>query len=155
VEKPAILPAGFVVFSDGASRGNPGPSAIGVLVLGTDGRELEAVGEFIGDASNNEAEYRALLRGLELAAKHTNGALDACSDSEVVVRQLTGAYATRNPRLSRLQAQVRVAEASFAEVRYAWVPREHPGAVRADALANAPLDRLGLAKFGWKGTKGR
>ena len=85
-----------IVNVDGGARGNPGPAAIGVVVRDGDGAVLEEVGEKIGEATNNVAEYRALLRGIELAAAHGAGELELIGDSELVVRQVEGRYKVKN-----------------------------------------------------------
>lgn len=143
-----------VVYTDGASRKNPGPAAIGVVVQRADGRELESLGEPIGEATNNEAEYRAVTKGLHLAAKHTAGAVEMRSDSQLLVRQLNGQYKTRKAELIELQRQVRAAEKPFSQVHYRWVPRQDPGLVRADALANEALEAAGHPKSAWRGPSG-
>src|SRR2546422_1017239 len=85
------------VYSDGGARGNPGPAAIGVVVCDASDRVLREYREAIGEATNNEAEYRALIKGLELAAEHTRGAVTCVLDSQLVVRPVTGRYRVRDP----------------------------------------------------------
>nr|MDQ3724872.1 ribonuclease HI family protein [Actinomycetota bacterium] len=75
---------------DGGSRGNPGPAAIGVVVRDGNGKVLEEVGEKIGEETNNVAEYKALLRGIELAAEHSGTELELIGDSQLVARQVQG-----------------------------------------------------------------
>jgi|SRR5690349_7557040 len=151
----AGAPPDIVVYVDGASRGNPGPAAFGVAVCSPGGRELESLGALIGQGTNNEAEYTAVIRGLRLAAPHTRGTVEVRSDSEVTVKQLNGLYKTKEPRLADLQREVRAAEAPFAGVRYRWVPREDAGSKRADALANAALEAAGFPKKVWGGPRRR
>lgn len=127
----------IVLFTDGASRGNPGPAAIGVVIADAHNNELEAFGEVIGTTTNNVAEYRALLRGLERAARYGN-VIEIRTDSELLARQLNGAYRVRAPHLQPLHAQAQRALKQFARVTIAIIPRALNQ--RADALANAALD---------------
>jgi ribonuclease HI len=128
------------VYTDGASRGNPGPAAIGVVVCDDADAVLREQHEVLGEATNNEAEYRAVLRGLELAAAHTSGQVVLTTDSELVVRQLNGRDRVRNERLRDLIGPVREAERAFAKVVYRHAPRMTGHLARADALANEALD---------------
>ncbi len=122
---------------DGASRGNPGRAAIGVVVL-KDGAPVREIGETIGRTTNNVAEYRALLRGLEEAAALGARTVRICSDSELVVRQLSGQYHVRSPQLAPLHRQAVSRLRQFDEVSVVYVPREQNRG--ADALANRALD---------------
>lgn len=127
----------LILFTDGAARGNPGPAALGVVICDEHGNELEAFGETLGNATNNQAEYRALLRGLERAARYGN-VIEIRTDSELLARQLSGAYRVRAANLQPLHAQARRALEQFARVTIAIIPRALNR--RADALANAALD---------------
>ena len=129
------------VYTDGASRGNPGPAAIGVVVCDADDRILRRHREFLGEATNNEAEYRAILRGLKLAASFTEGEVELKCDSQLAVRQLAGAYRIRERRLSELVDAIREVEGSFARVTYRHAPRMTGRLALADRLANEALDR--------------
>jgi ribonuclease HI len=151
IDKPP--PPDLLVYVDGASRGNPGPAAIGVSVQTPEGKELDAVGELIGRGTHNQAEYTAALRGLELASTRTRGIVELRSDSELMVKQLTGANQTREPRLVELQRRLRAAQGPFVRVSYVWVPREEAGCARADALANAALNAAGHPKKERRGPK--
>ena len=122
---------------DGASRGNPGKAAIGVIVL-ADGVPVREIGETIGVTTNNIAEYRALLRGLQEAAALHPRTLRVCSDSELVVRQLSGRYQVRSPALAPLHREALDRLRQFERVVIAHVPREQNRG--ADALANRALD---------------
>jgi ribonuclease HI len=128
------------LYTDGASRGNPGPAAIGFLVLDSRGRLLAEHAECIGRATNNEAEYRALIGGLVACARFTKGRVRCVSDSELMVRQLAGVYRTKERRLRELQDEVGRMEAAFREVTYAHRPRSDPHISRVDRLVNAALD---------------
>ncbi|HEX5984402.1 MAG TPA: ribonuclease HI family protein [Solirubrobacterales bacterium] len=122
---------------DGGSRGNPGPAAIGVVVR-NGGAVLEEVGERIGVATNNVAEYRALLKGIELAAAHGATELELVGDSQLVVRQVEGRYKVKNAGMKELHEQVKQALRSFDS----WSIRHVPRAENADAdrLVNEALD---------------
>jgi len=127
----------LVVYADGASRGNPGPAAIGVSVRDTNGTELATVSEVIGIATNNQAEYRAAIEGVRLARRLGATGIELRMDSELVVRQLAGVYKVRNPGLQPLFVElVRELEA-IGPYMVAHVPRSLNR--RADALANAAL----------------
>ena len=123
---------------DGGARGNPGPAAIGVVVRDEDGAVLEELGETIGRATNNVAEYRALLRGIQLAAAHGAGELELIGDSELVVRQVEGRYKVKNAGMKELHAEVKRALAGFDS----WSIRHVRRAENADAdrLVNEALD---------------
>ncbi|HWO83252.1 MAG TPA: ribonuclease HI family protein [Solirubrobacterales bacterium] len=127
----------FTVNVDGGARGNPGPAAIGVVVRG-DGEVLEEVGETIGEATNNVAEYRALLRGIELAAAHGASELELIGDSELVVRQVEGRYKVKNAGMKELHEEVKRALREFDS----WSIRHVRRAENADAdrLVNQALD---------------
>ncbi len=127
-----------IAWIDGAARGNPGPAAIGILLTDEHGKELESVAEAIGIATNNEAEYRALLRGLELAATHCATELDIHTDSKLLAQQMNREYRVRASSLKGLYAEAQRALAPFSRVNFQQIPREQNR--RADALANRALD---------------
>lgn len=124
---------------DGGSRGNPGPAAYGFVLTAPDGREVEARGEFIGAATNNVAEYRSLIAGLEAAAAHHAAPLAVVMDSELVIRQMTGQYRVKHEGLKPLHAEARRAAGRLPEVAFRSVGRDENG--RADGLVNEALDR--------------
>jgi ribonuclease HI len=128
----------LVVHVDGGARGNPGPAAIGVVVSDPDGEVLDEVAEPIGVATNNVAEYRALLRGLERAAALGAREVEIVNDSELVARQLTGAYKVKHPSMKPLYEQAISALRGFDSWHIRSVPRAQNA--RADALVNAALD---------------
>jgi len=123
---------------DGGSRGNPGPAAIGVVLRNGDGSVLEEAGETIGEATNNVAEYKALLRGIELAAAHGVGELELVGDSDLVVRQVEGRYKVKNAGLKPLHEEVKRALGGFDSWSIRWVRRAENG--DADRLVNEALD---------------
>jgi len=128
----------LVVNVDGGARGNPGPAAIGVVVRDGGGEVLEKVGEKIGEATNNVAEYKALLRGIELAAAHGGTDLELIGDSELVVRQVEGRYKVKNAGIKPLHQEVKRALRDFD----AWSIRHVRRAENSDAdrLVNEALD---------------
>ena len=131
-------PGATRVHIDGASRGNPGPAGIGVLFLGPDGTAFERLHRGIGDATNNVAEYTALIVALERAAALGIEALEVYSDSELLVRQLQGRYQVKHAALRPLYAQAQSRISGFRRFAVHHVPRERN--VEADALANKGID---------------
>jgi len=119
---------------DGASRGNPGPSAAGVVVMTPDGQVLRRRGIALADGTNNVAEYKGLLNGLETCAELGARRVHVRSDSELVIRQMTGVYRVRNERLRWLFEKVRQRVADFEEITFEAVPRERNTC--ADKLCN-------------------
>ncbi len=128
----------WVVYSDGASRGNPGPASIGAAVYDGSGREVHAVSRRIGRATNNEAEYRAAIAGLEAALALGARDVELVMDSELVVRQLNMRYKVRNPALRRLFGRIKDLQWRFASFEVRHVRREENR--RADELANLAFD---------------
>jgi ribonuclease HI len=124
--------------TDGGARGNPGPAAYGYVLETEDGTVLDARGEAIGEATNNVAEYRALVAGLESAAERGVSELEVVSDSELVVKQMRGEYRVKNEALRQLWELANDLERRFERVRYTAVRREHNEL--ADRLVNEALD---------------
>ena len=124
---------------DGGARGNPGPAAIGVVVADANGAVLDEVAETIGFATNNVAEYRAVLRALERASELGATEVELIGDSELVARQLAGAYKVKHPALKPLYDQAIAALRDFERWSIRSVPRAENA--EADALVNAALDR--------------
>jgi ribonuclease HI len=127
-----------VVHVDGGARGNPGPAAIGVVISDPGGEVLEEVSERIGVATNNVAEYRALLRGVERARALGASEIEIVNDSELVAKQLTGAYKVKHAAMKPLHAQAIAALGEFDGWSIRSVPRAENA--RADALVNEALD---------------
>jgi ribonuclease HI len=127
-----------VVNVDGGSRGNPGPAAIAAVVQEPDGGVLEESAEPIGRATNNVAEYRALLLGIERAAALGATELELVGDSELIVRQVEGRYKVKDATMKELHAQVRRALAGFEDWSIRHVRRELNS--EADRLVNEALD---------------
>ena len=128
----------LVVNVDGGSRGNPGPAAIGVVVAEPDGGVVAEVAETIGAATNNVAEYRALLRGLERARELGATEIEIVNDSELVARQLTGDYKVKHPAMRPLYLEAMAELRAFERWKIRTVPRALNA--HADALVNAALD---------------
>lgn len=129
----------LVVNVDGGARGNPGPAAIGVVASSSEGDVLREVGERIGPATNNVAEYRALLRGIEVARELGATEIELINDSELVAKQLTGAYRVKHPAMRPLFSEAMSALKGFDSWRIRSVPRAQNA--HADALVNEALDR--------------
>lgn len=135
------MPGAFVLYTDGAARGNPGPAAIGAVLyrLGPSGPEkVGEVSEAIGSTTNNVAEYEAVSAGLELAVSLEPDSLVLRADSQLLIRQLEGVYKVKAPHLQPIHRRVRDALKRIPEVHLEHVPREQNTV--ADALANAALD---------------
>lgn len=128
----------LVVNVDGGARGNPGPAAIAAVVATPEGDVIAERGERIGTATNNVAEYRALLLGIGLAAEEGASEVELIGDSELVVKQVRGEYRVKDVGLKPLHAEVRSALAQFERWSIRHVRRELNA--RADALVNAALD---------------
>ncbi len=131
--------ATWMLRCDGGSRGNPGPAAYGFVLTDPQGNEVVARAEFIGSATNNVAEYRALIAGLTAATERNATPLSVVMDSELVIRQMTGQYRVKNEGLKPLNLEARHAAAGLPQVTYSSVGREDNG--RADGLVNEALDR--------------
>jgi len=128
------------VYVDGASRGNPGPSGIGVVVVDEGGKVLREHYEFLGSSyTNNQAEYAALIKALEICSTiFPKGVIHVFSDSELLIKQLTGRYKVRSCNLKELFRSVKQMEKSFSRVHYHRISRELNK--RADELANKAID---------------
>ncbi len=124
--------------TDGASRGNPGPAAIGATIKDEQGKLLSAISERIGRTTNNQAEYRALIAALREAGRLGANGIDIRLDSELLVRQLTGRYRVKHPALKPLYEETRRLLAGLAGFAITHIPREENA--EADRLANAALD---------------
>lgn len=129
----------LTLYTDGACSGNPGPAGIGFVILDPTGAELKAHGEAIGRATNNIAEYTALIRGLSQCRELGATSVQVVSDSELMVRQMTGRYQVKNPNIKPLYDQAKGLAAGFDKVRYRHVLR-HENA-RADGLASGAIRR--------------
>jgi ribonuclease HI len=128
------------LFTDGGSRGNPGPAAYAYVLEAEDGTVLDARGETIGVATNNVAEYSALVAGLERAAELRVTELEVVSDSELLVKQMRGEYRVKNRALQDLFLDASRLARAIRRVTYTAVRREHNEL--ADSLVNEALDRV-------------
>jgi ribonuclease HI len=127
--------------TDGGARGNPGPAAFGYVLEAEDGTVLDARGEAIGVATNNVAEYRALVAGLEKALELGLDEVEVVSDSELLVRQMRGEYKVKNEALRALWDEAAALARKIGRVTYTAVRREHNEL--ADRLVNEALDATG------------
>lgn len=126
------------LYTDGGARGNPGPAAYAYVLEGEDGTVLDARGEAIGVATNNVAEYAALVAGLRFAAAAGVDELEVVSDSELLVKQMRGEYRVKNRALRELFLDASRAARAVGDVRYRHVRREQNEL--ADRLVNEALD---------------
>ena len=117
-------PARWTISTDGASHGNPGPAGIGVVLQPPDGRPRLLLYKYIGETTNNVAEYTALIYALQEALKRGARRVHVQMDSELVARQMAGSYRVRNEALRRLYEQCRHLAAGFADCRIESIPRE-------------------------------
>jgi ribonuclease HI len=127
------------LYTDGGSRGNPGPAAYAFVLETEDGTVLDARGETIGVATNNVAEYSALVAGLEAASLAGVDELEVVSDSELLVKQMRGEYKVKNAALRELSLEAARVAREIGKVTYRAVRREHNEL--ADSLVNEALDR--------------
>ena len=127
------------LFTDGGARGNPGPAAAAYVLEAEDGTVLDARGEAIGVATNNVAEYRALVAGLEKARDLGVTELEVVSDSELLVKQMRGEYKVKNDALQALHGEASELAEGLEKVAYTAVRRAHNEL--ADSLVNEALDR--------------
>ena len=138
-----IFPKKVIIFTDGGSRGNPGPSAIGVVLADEKGRVLKKYGQTIGEATNNQAEYQAVVFALKklkaLLGKKTveNLEVEIKSDSELLINQLQGKYKILDPDIQSLFIAVWNLKINYKKVEFTQIPREK------NALANEALDQAG------------
>lgn len=133
-----MKPEAGVLFCDGGARGNPGPAGAGAVLYDEAGNVLDRRGEYLGRATNNTAEYRGVLLGLELARRHGLREIRLRLDSELVVRQLTGQYRVRHPELLGLWDEVKRQLRAFTVWDVAHIPRKQNAA--ADKLVNEAID---------------
>jgi ribonuclease HI len=130
----------FHLYTDGGARGNPGPGGIGVLLCDAEDQEIMRHKDRIGPATNNIAEYCALIAGLELARAHHATEVQCSLDSELVVKQMRGEYKVKNENMKKLFFEVKAGERYFKRVTYMHLPRTHAKMRIADRLVNQALD---------------
>jgi ribonuclease HI len=129
----------LIINTDGLSKNNPGPAAIGAILKDVRGKTVATISQAIGVASNNEAEYRAIITALEKALKLGAKQIELRSDSELVVNQLNGRYKIKSTALRPLYLQTAQLLSQFEKVAIAYVPREQN--IEADHLANEAMKR--------------
>jgi ribonuclease HI len=129
----------LIIYTDGGARGNPGPAGIGAVLKNEKGETVEEISEYIGETTNNQAEYRAVLAAMEKAKKLGAGELQFFLDSELVVRQLNREYKVRDKELAPLFMKIYNGSMSFKKVTFKHVRRELNAA--ADRLVNEALDK--------------
>lgn len=129
------------IYSDGASRGNPGPSAIAFLIV-HDGTVLKSYSGFVGKRTNNQAEYEAIISALECASEMDCEEVTCYLDSQLVVRQLDGQYRVRNPELRNLWFKVQTLKRRFRKISFNHLPRTDRYIQIVDTMANQTLDKM-------------
>ena len=126
-----------VIHADGASRGNPGPAGIGATIKNEDGTLIASISQTIGIATNNQAEYRAIIAALEEAIRLGAQQVDICLDSQLVVRQIRGEYRVKNRALKPLHQRVKQLQSRLQGFNIRYIPRQQNK--EADKLANIAL----------------
>ena len=133
---------GISIYTDGGARGNPGPAAIALVIVDKKGRLLKTHSEYIGRATNNVAEYRAVLRALKMAPQYKTRSIRCVMDSKLVANQLAGNYKVKKRHLKELHGLVKEAEQGFDIVKYEHVRRDDKRIMIADRLLNEMLDSV-------------
>ena len=128
----------ITIISDGGSRGNPGPSAVGIVLKDSEGNILESLHKSIGFATNNEAEYEALIFGLETVKKYSPDSIICVSDSQLVIRHLSGEYQVTATSMIPLYKRAKLLLDDFSDYKLVWLSRKHMN--EADKLVNRSLD---------------
>lgn len=131
----------LTIYTDGGARGNPGPAAAGVVIKNETGKNLTAYGEYLGEQTNNFAEYSALISGLKKAKELGATEVDCILDSELVTKQMKREYKVKEPTLQKLYIQAYNAATAFKKVNFIHTMRE--GNKEADRLVNEILDKDG------------
>ncbi|MCK5415990.1 ribonuclease HI family protein [Candidatus Parcubacteria bacterium] len=129
----------LIVYTDGGSRGNPGPSGIGAVIKNVKGKILCEISEYIGETTNNQAEYKALLAAIKKAKEFNPDEIDFFLDSELVVKQLNREYKVKNKNLQPLFVEIYNNSLNFKKITYNHVRREFNK--EADKLANDAMDK--------------
>ncbi len=133
----------IIVYTDGGARGNPGPAGIGVSIQDANGTEIGHISKYIGETTNNQAEYEALYQALVKVKEMglSGNAVEVRMDSELVVRQLEGVYKVKDPGLKEQFARVAGVRVEYADLKFTHVRREQNS--RADQLVNEAIDASG------------
>ncbi len=132
----------YKLFTDGGARGNPGPSAVGVVIQNDAGEIIYELSKFIGNATNNEAEYKALLYGIREAVEKKVDHMEVYMDSELVVKQMRREYKVKNAQLLTTFNEIVSLLSNFKNISFTHIRREKNK--RADALVNQALDQNGF-----------
>jgi ribonuclease HI len=134
----AARPVRTRLYSDGAARGNPGPAGAGAVIVSPDGHIVAKVGKFLGESTNNVAEYMGLILGLKRAKAMGIRELEVLADSELLIRQLSGDYAVKADHLKPLHAEATELLRAFPDPILRHIPREENA--QADAMSNRAID---------------
>ena len=140
----------FIVYTDGGARGNPGPAALGVVICNEKGEILEKYGEYLGEVTNNEAEYRAPIFALKKIKalfgkeKAKESEVQILTDSELVAKQMNGEYKVEHPTTQKFFLELWNLKLDFKKVSFQPIPREKNK--EADKMVNETLDAKGFAK---------
>ncbi|QQG52240.1 MAG: ribonuclease HI family protein [Candidatus Falkowbacteria bacterium] len=129
----------IIIFTDGGARGNPGPAGIGAVLYDSEHRTVAEISEYLGVATNNQAEYKALIAALKKAASLGASDLECYLDSELVVKQLKREYKVKNKDLAPLFLEIHNLSLKFKQINYTHIPRERNQ--EADRLANQAMDK--------------
>lgn len=129
----------IITFSDGGARGNPGPAGIGAVLYNEDNKKIAEISHYIGETTNNQAEYKALIAALRKAVELGAKEVISYLDSELVVKQLNREYKVKNAELAPLFLDIHNISLSFKKITFIHVPREKNK--EADLLANEAMDR--------------
>jgi len=127
------------IYSDGGARGNPGPAAIGAYIEDENGKKIKTISRYIGETTNNQAEYQALLAGLNYVKDLKPEEIKCYLDSELVVKQLNGEYKVKDPDLAEQFIKIWNLQHEFKKIEFIHIPREKNK--KADMLVNVALDR--------------
>ncbi len=134
----------LITFTDGGARGNPGPAATGIVIKDEAGHTIDAYGEYLGEQTNNFAEYSALISALKRAKELGATEVECRLDSELVTKQMQGKYKVRDPGLQKLFVQAYNASTAFKKITYHHIFRESNK--EADKQVNETLDKKNLSK---------
>lgn len=129
----------IIIFSDGGARGNPGPAGIGAVLYDQEKNKIAEVSKYLGETTNNQAEYKALIEGLKKAKELKAQEVECFLDSELVVKQLKREYKVKNQELAPLFLEVYNLSQTFKDIKFVHIPREKNK--EADRLANLAMDK--------------
>jgi ribonuclease HI len=129
----------LIIYTDGGARNNPGPAGVGAVIYDDQDNKLAEISEYIGETTNNQAEYQAVYRAIKKAKEFCSGELQFYIDSELVVKQLGGEYKVKNKDLAPWFVKIYNATLDFKKVKFSHIPRERNK--EADKLANLAMDK--------------